>query len=63
MNRTAGDRGREDAMARKNSRPEVSRRKFLAGAAVAGAAATTSAATAATPPVGAARIPSAVRPT
>jgi thiamine pyrophosphate-dependent acetolactate synthase large subunit-like protein len=50
-------------MARKNSRPEVSRRKFLAGAAVAGAAATTSAASAATPPTGAARIPSAVRPT
>src|SRR5262245_44803562 len=49
-------------MARKNSRPEVSRRKFLAGAAVVGAAAT-SAANAATPPAGAARIPSAVRPT
>jgi len=50
-------------MARKNSRPEVSRRRFLAGAAVAGAAATTSAAKAAAPPTGAARIPSAVRPT
>src|SRR5437868_6428761 len=49
-------------MARKNSRPEVSRRKFLAGAAVAGAAATT-AAHAATPPTGAAKIPSAIRPT
>src|SRR5215510_1143647 len=56
-------RQREDAMARKNSRPEVSRRRFLAGAAVAGAAATTSAAKAAAPPTGAARIPSAVRPT
>src|SRR5689334_5790203 len=61
MNRTAGDKG-EDAMARKNSRPEVSRRKFLAGAAVAGAA-VTSAAKATTPPTAAARIPSAVRPT
>src|SRR5881409_1205886 len=50
-------------MARKDSRPEVSRRKFLAGAAVAGAAASTSVAKAATPPTGAARIPSAVRPT
>src|SRR3954451_23829200 len=50
-------------MARKNSRPEVSRRKFLAGAAVTGAAATTSAAIAATPPTSAARIPSALRPT
>src|SRR3954451_25036903 len=49
-------------MARKNSRPEVSRRKFLAGAAVTGAAATTSAAIAATPPTSAARIPSALRP-
>src|SRR5882724_2113950 len=63
MNRISGQAQREDAMARKNSRPEVSRRKFLAGAAVAGAAATTSAAKAATPPTGAARIPSAVRPT
>src|SRR5215471_1028523 len=50
-------------MARKDSRPEVSRRKFLAGAAVAGAAASASVAKAATPPTGAARIPSAVRPT
>ena len=36
-------------MARKHSQPEVSRRKFLAGAAVAGAAASTSVAKAATP--------------
>src|SRR5262245_65769357 len=39
----------EEIMARKGSRPEVSRRKFLAGAAVAGAAASTSVAQAATP--------------
>src|SRR5262245_11974595 len=50
-------------MARRDSHPEVSRRKFLAGAAVAGAAASTTVANAATPPTGAARIPSAVRPT
>src|SRR5260370_7279536 len=53
-------------MARKNPRPEVSRRKFLAGVAVAGAATTVAApdvAGAATPPVGAAKIPSALRPT
>jgi len=51
-------------MARKDSRPEVSRRKFLAGVAVAGAAATASnSASAATPPVAAGRVPSAVRPT
>ncbi len=50
-------------MARKNSRPEVNRRKFLAGAAVAGAAASTTIANAASPPTGAAKIPSAVRPT
>src|SRR5438034_255943 len=36
-------------MARKASHPEVSRRKFLAGAAVAGAAASTTVAQAATP--------------
>src|SRR5882724_11553880 len=50
-------------MARKNSRPEVSRRKFLAGVAVAGASAT--AAKAATPGTTAAdvkRLPSAVEP-
>ncbi len=50
-------------MARKDSRPEVNRRKFLAGAAVAGAAVSTTVANAASPPAGAARIPSAVRPT
>jgi thiamine pyrophosphate-dependent acetolactate synthase large subunit-like protein len=57
-------------MARKNSRsdetrPEVSRRKFLAGAAVTGAAVTaaTTGASAAAPPAGAAKIPSVVRPT
>src|SRR5215217_3146654 len=44
-------------MARKNLHPEVSRRKFLAGVAVAGAATTT-----ATPPAGAAKIPSALPP-
>src|SRR5262249_10722935 len=50
-------------MARKESRPEVNRRKFLAGVAVAGAAAGASkTASAATPPVAAGRIPSAVRP-
>ncbi|MEA2902803.1 MAG: acetolactate synthase large subunit [Alphaproteobacteria bacterium] len=51
-------------MARKDPRPEVSRRKFLAGVAVTGAAVTTtSGASAATPPVGAARKPAALRPT
>ena len=54
-------------MARKDPRPEVSRRKFLAGVAVAGAATTVAAppdaANAATPPVAAAKIPSALRPT
>ena len=54
-------------MARKNPRPEVSRRKFLAGVAVAGAATTVASppdvASAATPPIGAAKIPSALRPT
>src|SRR4051794_37120741 len=50
-------------MARKNSRPEVSRRRFLAGVAVAGASAT--AAKAATPGTTAAdvkRLPAAVEP-
>jgi acetolactate synthase-1/2/3 large subunit len=53
-------------MAHKDMRPEVSRRKFLAGVAVAGAATTVAApeaATAATPPVAAAKIPSVLRPT
>ncbi len=52
-------------MARKSPRPEVSRRKFLAGVAVAGAASTVAApsADAATPPVAAAKIPSTLRPT
>jgi hypothetical protein len=55
--------------ARKDARPEVSRRKFLAGVAVAGAAATAaspaaSAATAAsTPDAAVARRPSALPPT
>jgi acetolactate synthase-1/2/3 large subunit len=53
-------------MARKNPHPEVSRRKFLAGVAVAGAAttvATPEAADAAAPPTAAARVPSVMRPT
>ena len=53
-------------MPRKDTRPEVSRRKFLAGVAVAGAAATATAAKAATPGTTAAdvkRLPSAVAPT
>ena len=53
-------------MARKQSRPEVSRRKFLAGVAVAGAATTVAApdaANAAAPPVAAAKAPSALPPT
>src|SRR5438552_18017041 len=51
-------------MARKNSHPDVSRRKFLAGVAVTGAAATSATpAKAAMPPVEAGRLPSAVRPT
>jgi acetolactate synthase-1/2/3 large subunit len=54
-------------MARKDPRPEVSRRKFLAGVAVAGAATTVASppdvASAAAPPIGAAKIPSALRPT
>jgi acetolactate synthase I/II/III large subunit len=52
-------------MARKVSQPEVSRRKFLAGAAVVGAAASTSVAKAATPGTTAAdvkRLPKAVVP-
>jgi acetolactate synthase I/II/III large subunit len=52
-------------MARKRSQPEVSRRNFLAGAAVAGAAASTSVANAATPGTTAAdvkRLPAAVPP-
>ena len=52
-----------DKMARKTPRPEVSRRKFLAGVAVTGAAATAATSKAATPPVAAGRLPSAVRPT
>ena len=53
-------------MARKDPRPEVSRRKFLAGVAVAGAAATATKATAATPGTTAAdvkRLPAALVPT
>jgi acetolactate synthase-1/2/3 large subunit len=52
-------------MARKQPNLEVSRRKFLAGVAVAGAATTTATqvVNAATPPAGAARIPSALPPT
>jgi acetolactate synthase I/II/III large subunit len=53
-------------MARKNAHPEVNRRKFLAGVAVAGAATTVTSpdvVNAATPPVAAAKIPSALRPT
>jgi len=52
-------------MARKDPRPEVSHRKFLAGVAVAGAAVTAAkdGAGAATPPVAAGKLPSAVRPT
>src|SRR5215212_2486265 len=62
-------RRKGETMARKNSRseearPEVSRRKFLAGVAVTGAAgAATTRANAAAPPAAAARIPSVVRPT
>ncbi len=53
-------------MARKNPSPDVSRRKFLAGVAVAGAASTVAApeiAGAATPPAAAAKIPAVLRPT
>jgi acetolactate synthase-1/2/3 large subunit len=52
-------------MARKDPRPEVSRRKFLAGVAVAGAATTVAAPDAATaaPPVAAAKVPTVLRPT
>src|SRR5438105_14112999 len=49
-------------MARKDARPEVSRRKFLAGVAVAGAAATATTSAKAAPPVAAGRTPSALRP-
>src|ERR1700752_2430156 len=63
-------RGR-NAMARKdsrpqNSRPQVSRRRFLSGVAIAGAAGTVAsqdAAKALTPPVEAAKIPAVRRPT
>src|SRR5947199_9747516 len=51
-------------MARKDARPEVSRRKFLAGVAVGGAAATAASGVVnAAPPVAAGRIPSALPPT
>jgi len=54
-------------MARKNSRPQVNRRKFLSGVAMAGAATTVAAqqnvANAMSPPVGAAKIPAVLRPT
>jgi acetolactate synthase-1/2/3 large subunit len=54
-------------MARKDSRPSVSRRKFLAGVAVAGAATTVASpqnvANAATPPTAAGRIPTVLAPT
>ena len=52
-------------MRRKHSRPDVSRRKFLAGVAVAGAASATTAARAATSDTTAAapRLPSALPPT
>jgi acetolactate synthase I/II/III large subunit len=53
-------------MARKNSHPEVSRRKFLAGVAVAGAATSVAkpeGANAAAPPVAAERVPAVQRPT
>src|SRR5438046_3082766 len=51
-------------MARKDPRSEVNRRKFLAGVAMTGVAATAAtSAGAAAPPVGAGRLPSAVRPT
>ena len=43
--------------------PQVSRRKFLAGAAVTGAATSATVAKAAPPPVAAAKIPSVLRPT
>src|ERR1700692_4058403 len=53
-------------MARKGPRPEVSRRKFLAGVAVAGAATTVAApgdgAARAGPPVAAAKVPAVLRP-
>src|SRR5882757_321106 len=49
-------------MARKETRPEVSRRKFLAGVATT-VASPPDAANAATPPIEAAKIPTALRPT
>ena len=65
--RSSGRDERErEQMARRETRPEVSRRKFLAGVAVAGAAATATKANAATPGTTAAdvkRLPAAVRPT
>src|SRR5215467_9272888 len=54
-------------MARKQTRPEVDRRKFLTGVAIAGAASTVAAtpevAKAAAPPVAAEKIPTVARPT
>jgi len=50
-------------MSRKRPQSEVSRRKFLAGAAVAGAATSATVAKAGTPPIGAAKIPTVLRPT
>src|SRR4051812_48087131 len=44
-------------MSRKRPQSEVNRRKFLAGAAVAGAATSATVAKAGTPPIGAAKIP------
>ena len=50
-------------MSKKRPQSEVSRRKFLAGAAVTGAATSASVAKAGTPPIGAAKIPTVLRPT
>jgi nitrous oxide reductase len=56
------DRAQENAQAK--DKPQVDRRRFLTGVAVAGAAtATTVGAQAATPPVAAARKPAALPPT
>jgi acetolactate synthase-1/2/3 large subunit len=49
-------------MARKDARPDVSRRKFLAGVAVAGAATTVTNGAKANPGAGGKRLPSAVMP-
>jgi acetolactate synthase-1/2/3 large subunit len=49
-------------MARKDARPDVSRRKFLAGVAVAGAATTVTNGATANPGAGGKRLPSAVMP-